>query len=131
MRRLISILGFAGSVILSNQTAGAENPTLKNVVEYFERKVASCWIIPADIDLSVVTRVKVRLNRDGSLAEKPEPLVRQTGPQRKRLNDSAVRAVVRCAPYSGLAGYADSYETWREMTVSFDAREMSYGGQPK
>ncbi|WP_217568561.1 cell envelope integrity protein TolA [Mesorhizobium sp. GbtcB19] len=131
MRRLISILGFAGSIILTNQAAGAENPALKNVSKYFESTVGSCWIIPADIDLSVVTRVKVRLNRDGSLAEKPEPLDRQTEPQRKILNDSAVRAVVRCAPYSGLAAYADSYETWREMTVSFDARVISSSGQPK
>jgi hypothetical protein len=131
LRRLISIWGFVALVILSNQAAGAEDPTLKTVAKYFERKVAGCWIIPADIDLSVVTRVKVRLNRDGSLAEKPEPLDRQTGSQRKILNDSVVRAVVRCAPYSGLAAYANSYETWREMTVSFDASVVSYSGQTK
>lgn len=120
----IAALGFAVSLVTSGYAVGAESASKQKAAAYLSDKLAGCWIIPA-YDEFVITRVQISLNRDGSLTGPPKILNPATAPQGKRFNDSAVRAVTRCAPFTGLAAYVDSYQAWRETTVNFDARLMS------
>jgi hypothetical protein len=109
-------LGLAVSLVTSSYDAESESASRQKAAAYLSDKLVGCWTIPV-ADEFVVTRVQISLNRDGSLAGPPKILNPATEPQGKRFNDSAVRAITRCAPFTGLAAYADSYQAWRETTV--------------
>ena len=132
MHWLTVALGLAVSLVTSGYAAGAESASKQKAAAYLSDKLAGCWTIPVD-DGSVITitRVQISLNPDGSLAGPPKILNPATEPQGKRFNDSAVRAITRCAPFTGLAAFADSYQAWRETTVNFDAGVMSSSAQQK
>lgn len=72
----------------------------------------------------LVTILRWNLNRDGSLAGRPE-LVRQEGitdanrPQAARHAEQAIRAVQLAAPFDLPDQY---YDTWKRVTIRFDKR---------
>lgn len=72
----------------------------------------------------LVTVLRWNLNRDGSLAGRPE-LVRQEGitdanrPQAARHAEQAIRAVQLAAPFDLPDEY---YDTWKRVTIRFDKR---------
>jgi len=74
-----------------------------------------------DVEL-LVTKLRFRLNADGSLAGRPE-VVRQTGAndtnrtQASRHAEQAIRAVQLAAPFELPAEY---YEAWKIVSVDFD-----------
>lgn len=89
-----------------------------------------CWRMPAgaknDYDLAV--RVRVLLFPDGSvnqvgLAEDLAPRYRRDAFFRAAA-DSAIRAVWECNPIQNLP--PEKYETWRDMELNFDPRELLY-----
>lgn len=89
------------------------------------RQIKPRWQAPqgADVEL-LVTRVRFRLNRDGSLAGAPEVLgtTGQTASnqaQVERHREQAVRAVRLAAPFD-LPD--DLYEGWKVVTTTFDRR---------
>ncbi|MFS8182915.1 hypothetical protein ACMG4P_15355 [Pseudovibrio denitrificans] len=61
------------------------------------------------------------LSRTGELVGNPQVLSSGKSPEDKAAAASAVRAVVRCAPYSLPA---EKYETWKTVTLNFDLRDM-------
>ncbi len=125
-------LGLAVSLMTSGYAAGAESASKQEAAAYLSDKLAGCWTIPVDYgSVITITRVQISLNRDGSLAGPPKILNPATESEGKRFNVSAVRAITRCAPFTGLAAYADSYQTWREPVVTFDPRDMSSSPQQK
>lgn len=130
MHWLIVALSLAVSLVTSGYAAGAESASKEKAATYLSDKLVGCWNIPVS-DEFVITQVHISLNRDGSLAAPPKILNPATEPQGKRFNDSAVRAITRCVPFTGLAAYLDSYQAWREITVNFDARVMSSSTQQK
>lgn len=72
----------------------------------------------------LVSKVRFRLNPDGSLAGSPV-LLGQSGitdanrPQASRHGENAIRAVQLAAPFDLPAEY---YEAWKVVTVDFDWR---------
>lgn len=72
----------------------------------------------------LVTVLRWNLNRDGSLAGRPE-IVRQEGitdanrPQSARHAEQAIRAVQLAAPFDLPDQY---YDTWKRVTIRFDKR---------
>jgi len=127
---LVVALSLAVSLVTSGYAAGAESASKQKVAAYLSDKLAGCWTIPVgDGFVNTITRVQISLNRDGSLAGPPKILNPATEPQGKMFNHSAVRSIVRCAPFTELAASADSYESWREIVVTFDAREMLSGAR--
>ncbi len=81
------------------------------------------WQPPSGPEVEeLVTKVRFRLNSDGSLAGSPE-VVRQSGitdlnkPQAGRHGEMAVRAVRLAAPFDLPEEY---YEAWKVVTVDFD-----------
>lgn len=83
-------------------------------------KIAACWLRPADLpDHVQAVRVKFSLTEAGELDGSPAI----DGPvggdaATKTFAASAVRAVVRCAPFAGLAKLAP-YDAWKTVVVTF------------
>jgi outer membrane biosynthesis protein TonB len=87
------------------------------------KKLRPKWQPPSGPEVEeLVTKIRFRLNADGSLSGRPE-VVRQTGindtnrPQASRHGEQAVRAVQLAAPFDLPAEY---YEAWKVVTVDFD-----------
>jgi outer membrane biosynthesis protein TonB len=87
------------------------------------RQLRPKWQPPSGPDVEeLVTKVRFRLNADGSLAGRPE-VVGQRGindtnrPQASRHAELAVRAVQLAAPFDLPEQY---YEAWKVVTVDFD-----------
>ena len=81
------------------------------------------WQPPSGPDVELlVTKLRFRLNADGSLTGRPE-IVRQTGAndtnrtQASRHAEQAIRAVQLAAPFNLPAEY---YEAWKTVSVDFD-----------
>ena len=89
-------------------------------------RLAQCWSPPIGwTDPSEVRVVLVlSLNPDGSVNGEPQILERPAGRYEQAAPESALRAVRRCAPYTLPP---DKYESWKEVKVTFDPREMSGG----
>ncbi|MXO74702.1 energy transducer TonB [Altererythrobacter aerius] len=87
------------------------------------RELRPRWQPPSGPEVEdLVTKLRFRLNPDGSLAGRPE-IVRQTGitdvnrPQAGRHGEQAIRAVQLAAPFDLPEEY---YEAWKVVTVDFD-----------
>jgi hypothetical protein len=87
------------------------------------RQLRPKWQPPSGPDVEeLVTKIRFRLNADGSLSGRPE-VVRQSGindtnrPQASRHAELAVRAVQLAAPFDLPSEY---YEAWKVVTVDFD-----------
>jgi hypothetical protein len=99
-----------------------------NELDALRARLAQCWNItlapPDPAELRV--KVKMRLNQDGSLSQSPEVLEVGSTEFARTAAETAVRAVRRCAPYNFLP--PEKYDSWREINMVFDPREMFGGG---
>ena len=73
---------------------------------------------------ALVVRLQIELNPDGSVSGQPVVMNSSSAPFFRAASDSARRAVLRCQPYQLPAA---KYDTWRQVIVNFDPREM-FGG---
>lgn len=92
--------------------------------QLMRESVRRCWNINAGLDGidKVSVRVEIRLNRNGALADNPKILNSGSGPLFRDMADSALRAIIACAPY---ALPADMYEGgWDHMIINFDPSQM-------
>lgn len=96
-----------------------------SLAQAISRQLKPHWSAPQGPDVErLVTVLRVRLNRDGSLAATPT-LVSQTGvtptndPQKARHVEQAIRAVRLAAPFNLPDEY---YDQWRSFTTTFDRR---------
>jgi colicin import membrane protein len=86
--------------------------------------VSRCWNINAGLDgiQQMVVKVEVRLNPSGELIGVPRVVNSQPSPVFRDAADSAVRALVQCAPY---ALPPDKYAGgWEHMILTFDPARM-------
>ncbi len=107
------------------QTAG---PDVKaSLLGAISRAIRPHWQgqVPQGVDSEkLVTVLRWTLNRDGSLAGRPE-VVGQEGitpanrPQAARHAEMAIRAVELAAPFDLPDQY---YDTWKRVTIRFDKR---------
>jgi len=72
-----------------------------------------------------VIRIRIRLGRNGRLTAPPAVLTRGRGTLFDSARDSAVRAVYRGQPFDMLK--PEHYDTWRDIEVTFDPRDMFRG----
>ena len=103
--------------------AGAEDTT-PALAMALHRQISRCWAMPADIPAHVGTvRVKFSLTENGELDGSPTIEGPVAGdPATKAFAASAVRAVVRCAPFKGLSELAP-YAAWKTLAVNFKRPE--------
>ena len=88
-----------------------------------------CWSIPLGIpyDDTMVVKIKIFLNTDGSLLKPPEVIQheRMNKPSEKyfrTLAESALRAVRRCDPIK--VPDPERYDNWKNLQLNFDPREI-------
>jgi colicin import membrane protein len=86
--------------------------------------VSRCWNINAGLEgvERLVVEIEVRLRPDGSLADPPKVVNSGNSPLFRDAADSALRALIACAPYRMPP---DKYTGgWEHMILSFDPRDM-------
>jgi outer membrane biosynthesis protein TonB len=90
-------------------------------------RLMALWNPPIGIKKpeELIIRIRMRLRRDGKLAVAPEVITQGTGDQFNSARDSAVRAIYRGQPFDMLK--PEHYETWKDVEVTFDPRDMFRG----
>ncbi len=112
----------------TTQGVGAQTGLTVSEIDSFKQQIAPCWNVPAGSrnPEELVVTLRVRLNRDGSLAAMPEyddiARVSSSGPAYRAAAEAARRAVIQCAPYSLPA---DRYDSWQEIVLDFDPSRMA------
>jgi hypothetical protein len=108
---------------LGSPTATASVAMTMSEIDAFKSRLMRCWNViglPPDPP-EFVARVRIRLSPDGTLAAPPQLLEAGTSAFARSAADSALRAVVMCAPYTLPP---EKYDTWGEITVSFRSDDM-------
>ena len=89
-----------------------------------------CWSIPLGMpyDETYIVKIKIFLNKDGSLSKPPEMLqherMNKPGEEYFRtLAESAIRAVRRCDPLKKVPD-VNRYDDWKTLQLNFDPREI-------
>ncbi len=104
-------------------------PMTMSEIDAIRYQIEKCWSIPAgarDAE-NLVVQIKIFLNVDGSLSKAPEIVGgnRSGDPFYRTAAESARRAVLKCQPLTNLP--AEKYSNWREITLTFNPREMLGG----
>lgn len=87
-------------------------------------QVSQCWSPPAGVSEAGSLRVTIRMRLDpsGGLEGRPEIVDGGSGSAIERAAaEAALRAVMRCAPYTLPA---EKYDTWSEVLLNFDPSQM-------
>src|SRR5215469_2229671 len=87
-------------------------------------RLHQCWNPPlgaADADKRRVLLV-LRFNQDGTLSAPPQPETAASDSFTQAMIDTAVRATLRCQPYTMLS--PAKYDLWREIEVDFNLDQM-------
>ncbi|MGX1198895.1 hypothetical protein [Parvibaculum sp. MBR-TMA-1.3b-4.2] len=112
------------------RTDDPDMPLTMSEVDAFRVQMAKCWTVPAGAAGAEKLAVKIRvfLNPDGSLGQPPELMDRTKlitgGATYRAAADAALRAVRLCQPFKMPA---DKYNSWREIELNFDPRQMLGG----
>jgi colicin import membrane protein len=124
-------LAAAGTAInttpATGSTAGSAPTLSASEIDLLRARLRECWDIPAglrDADKLQVP-ITIRFKIDGTLASPPSPDIRTQDPQMQAMIESAVRAIIRCQPYTMLS--RAKYDAWKELSILFNPREM-FGG---
>ena len=124
-------LAAAGNMLSPAPSLGAATgsaPRLTmNEIEALRARIQQCWNPPAGAAdaRDIIVELRIRFNQDGSLAGPPTVSNRGSSSYFQVAAESAMRAVVRCAPYTFLP--IAKYDAWKDVEVTFDPREMYRG----
>jgi hypothetical protein len=109
----------------ATKTATTSSDSLAFELYALRTRLATLWAIPADSKSAdeLVVKIRMRLKPDGILASAPVVLSSGRSAPYVAARDSALRAAFDAQPYSMLK--AESYETWKELEVTFDPRGVT------
>jgi colicin import membrane protein len=130
-RRQPQRLAAAGDTLSSlpslGTTAGNAPKLSMNEIDALRARIQQCWNPPAGAAdaKDLVVLIRIQFNKDGSLAAQPALMNRGSGTYFQVAAESALRAVVRCAPYTFLP--PAKYDAWKDVEVTFDPRDMFRG----
>jgi hypothetical protein len=90
-------------------------------------RLMALWNPPVGIQKpeDYIIRIRIRLGRDGRLTAPPVVVTHGAGQLFVTARDSAVRAVFRGQPFDMLR--PEHYDTWKDIEVTFDPRDMFHG----
>ena len=96
-------------------------------IDALRQRLIQFWNPPVGIQNpeEFVIRVRIQLGRDGRLSAPPTVLSSGNGTLYNSARDSAVRAVFQGQPFTMLR--PEHYETWKDIEVTFDPRDMFRG----
>ena len=113
----------------ANAGIGARNAMTMDIETNLKAQIRECWNLPvgAPRPEELIVQVRVLLARNGEPIQTsltPESLAKARGnPYMNSAGEAAIRAVNVCAPYENLP--ADRYESWRELIMTFDPKELA------
>ena len=95
-----------------------------DLADALRARIEQCWNIPAGVRDAEHLRVQVRfqLGPGGAVTGGPVVLNRMNHPAFPAAAQSAVRAVLACAPYAFLP--PDRYDLWRDVILTFDPSKV-------
>ncbi len=104
-------------------------PLAMSEIDAIRQQFMKCWNVPAGAKNahSLIVVLEVKLLSDGTVSsvnlaqDRPRYY---TDTFFRAAADSAMRAVNMCSPLKNLP--TDKYETWKELELSFDPRDMLY-----
>ena len=91
----------------------------------FKSQVERCWRKPLHVSEETSTpeaAFAIRLKRDRTLKDMPVPEKSPTTPINRVYQDSALRAIIECQPYSLPAAY---FNEWKYLASVFTERQLS------
>ena len=90
----------------------------------FVQRIRTCWVIPPGArEANIKVKLKIRFNRDGSLASTPEVLNGPGGKLFSKTARTAIDAVTACQKYDFFP--SDQYGAWQELVLNFDPNMFS------
>ncbi|MGI9412804.1 MAG: hypothetical protein ACR2PM_04005, partial [Hyphomicrobiales bacterium] len=110
-----------------NDLLGKDNEVTASEMAALRAQIERCWRPPvAVLDAgSLRVRIKIYLKPNGAVAQSPEILSDISDPLKRVAAESAARAVLECKPYNMPE---EKYESWKEVILNFDPRDMLRGG---
>ena len=120
-----------GQTLNQNPSLGKSDGTAgqlsQSEIDALRKRLAECWSPPVGATngsgLKVVLRVLFK--PDATVAAQPVLVAGTASAFGPAMAESAMRAVLRCQPFTMLR--ADHYELWKDIEITFDPREM-FGG---
>src|SRR6266566_3234891 len=109
-------------------TATGDSPKLaQSELDALRARLRECWNPPAGATNAEKLKVPIliRFKQDGTLASPPQPESAAADSFMQAMIDSAVRATIRCQPYTMLS--PAKYDLWKEIVVDFSLDGM-FGG---
>jgi outer membrane biosynthesis protein TonB len=109
-------------------TATGDAPRLaQSELDALRARLRECWNPPAGAANAEKLKVPIliRFKQDGTLASPPQPENAASDSFMQAMIDSAVRATIRCQPYTMLS--PTKYDLWKEIVVDFSLDAM-FGG---
>jgi hypothetical protein len=106
----------------------AEAAMTQSEIAALKARLYRCWNPPVAVReaSNLVVTVHINLFVDGSLAGAPQIVGGGLDPLSQIAAESAVRAVVQCAPFGDILS-PETYALWSEIEFVFDPREMLGG----
>lgn len=112
-------------VVMANPAKAANEATTlsisANEAAAFRDQVTKCWKMPPLKDTNISAYFLLKLNRDGTLAQRPIITASQLNKAHKAEFDtfatSAVKALIECQPYTMFK--PEKYDLWKELEPRF------------
>ncbi len=108
-------------------STGNDKRLSQSELDALRARLMALWNPPIGIQNpeQLIIRVRIQLKQDGRLAAPPIVLTSGTGQLFVSARDSAMRAVFRAQPFDMLK--RETYDTWKDIEVTFDPRDMFRG----
>lgn len=106
----------------------AEAAMTQSELAALQARLYQCWSPPVAVREAgaLVVTVRILLLPDGSLAGEPQIVDAGFHPLSQIASESAVRAVVQCAPFGDILR-PEKYALWQQIEFVFDPRQMLGG----
>jgi outer membrane biosynthesis protein TonB len=106
----------------------AEAAMTQSELAALQARLYQCWSPPVAVREAgaLVVTVRILLLPDGSLAGEPRIIDAGFHPLSQIASESAVRAVVQCAPFGDILR-PEKYAVWQQIDFVFDPRQMLGG----
>lgn len=107
-----------------NEQQGDDNAVAATLIDAMRSRLTECWTVPPGArEASITVKVRFNLRKDKSVDGLPIVLSGGGDTLTNATAQSAVSAVMQCAPYDFLPD--DRYDMWQEITVNFTPDMMS------
>ncbi|MGF7162198.1 outer membrane biosynthesis protein TonB [Rhodoligotrophos appendicifer] len=102
---------------------GSDSAITADERDWLRSQIEKCWNPPVGVSdaQNLIVKLRIAFNMDGSVVGYPEIMNSGGSPLFQVAADSAVRAVMRCAPYQMPQ---EKYESWRDVILNFDPSHM-------